>query len=62
MVVRFITRRFIGEYDSTERIYKYENAVIDNEIVNFEILDSAGLTNQVSVTYINSYVHDKVML
>lgn len=48
MVVRFITRRFIGEYDSTERIYKYENAVIDNEIVNFEILDSAGLTNQVS--------------
>jgi hypothetical protein len=46
MVVRFITRRFIGEYDSTERIYKYENAVIDNEIVNFEILDSAGLTNQ----------------
>ena len=48
MVVRFITRSFIGEYDSTERIYKYENAVIDNEIVNFEILDSAGLTNQVS--------------
>lgn len=48
MVVRFITRRFIGEYDSAERIYKYENAVIDSEIVNFEILDSAGLTNQVS--------------
>lgn len=47
MVVRFITKRFIGEYDSTERTYKY-NAVIDNENVNFEILDSAGLTNQVA--------------
>lgn len=57
MVVRFITRRFIGEYDSAERIYKYENAVIDNEIVNFEILDSAGLTNQVSGLFNATHAH-----
>lgn len=47
MVVRFITKRFIGEYDSQERIYNF-NAVIDNETVNFEILDSCGINNQVS--------------
>lgn len=41
MVVRFITRRFIGDYDSCERVYMY-NTTIDNEIVNFEILDSTG--------------------
>jgi hypothetical protein len=46
MVVRFITKRFIGEYDSQERIYNF-NAVIDNETVNFEILDSCGINNQV---------------
>lgn len=41
MVVRFITRRFIGEYDSSERVYTF-NTTIDNEIVHFEILDSTG--------------------
>lgn len=41
MVVRFITRRFIGEYDSSEHIYTF-NSTVDNEIVNFEILDSGG--------------------
>lgn len=41
MVVRFITRRFIGEYDSSERVYTF-TTTIDNEIVNFEILDAAG--------------------
>ena len=46
MVVRFITKRFIGEYDSQERIYNF-NTVIDNETVNFEILDSCGINNQV---------------
>ncbi|CAH4033405.1 unnamed protein product [Pieris brassicae] len=42
LVVRFITRRFIGEYDpNLEKIYTFQT-VIDNEMVYFEILDSAG--------------------
>nr|XP_026491521.1 ras-related and estrogen-regulated growth inhibitor [Vanessa tameamea]XP_026491522.1 ras-related and estrogen-regulated growth inhibitor [Vanessa tameamea] len=42
LVVRFITRRFIGEYDpDLEKTYTYQT-VIDNETVYFEILDSAG--------------------
>lgn len=42
MVVRFITRRYIGEYDPTlEKIYTNQT-VIDNEMVYFEILDTAG--------------------
>ncbi|XP_045459619.1 ras-related and estrogen-regulated growth inhibitor [Melitaea cinxia] len=42
LVVRFITKRFIGEYDpDLEKIYTYQT-VIDNETVYFEILDSAG--------------------
>lgn len=42
MVVRFITRRYIGEYDPTlEKIYTY-HTVIDNETVYFDILDTAG--------------------
>ncbi|CAK1551826.1 unnamed protein product [Leptosia nina] len=42
LVVRFITRRFIGEYDpNLEKIYTFQT-VIDNETVYFEILDSAG--------------------
>lgn len=44
MVVRFTTRRYIGEYDPTlERIYTYAT-VIDKELVSFEILDTAGQT------------------
>ncbi|XP_030056994.1 ras-related and estrogen-regulated growth inhibitor isoform X1 [Microcaecilia unicolor] len=42
MTVRFITKRFIGEYDPTlEMIYRH-SAVIDGEVVHFEILDTAG--------------------
>ncbi|XP_072941780.1 ras-related and estrogen-regulated growth inhibitor isoform X2 [Epargyreus clarus] len=42
LVVRFITRRFIGEYDpNLEKVYGFQT-VIDNETVYFEILDSAG--------------------
>jgi hypothetical protein len=47
MVVRFITRRFIGEYDTRERIYNFDT-VIDNELVHFEILDACGISNQVN--------------
>ncbi|CAD7079832.1 unnamed protein product [Hermetia illucens] len=46
MVVRFITRRFIGEYDpNLEKVYTF-NTVIDNELVPFEILDAAGQPNE----------------
>lgn len=42
MVVRFITRRFIGEYDpNLEKVYSF-NTTLDNDSVSFEILDSAG--------------------
>uniref|UniRef100_A0A8C3B7P4 small monomeric GTPase n=1 Tax=Cairina moschata TaxID=8855 RepID=A0A8C3B7P4_CAIMO len=42
LTVRFITRRFIGDYDPTlEMIYRHM-AVIDGEMVHFEILDTAG--------------------
>ena len=45
MVVRFITRRYIGEYDPTlEKVYTF-HTVMDNEMVYFDILDSAGQTN-----------------
>lgn len=45
MVVRFITRRFIGEYDpNLEKVYTY-STVIDNEVILFEILDAAGHIN-----------------
>ncbi|XP_068909621.1 ras-related and estrogen-regulated growth inhibitor isoform X3 [Tenebrio molitor] len=42
MVVRFITKRYIGEYDPTlEKLYTF-HTVIDNETVYFDILDTAG--------------------
>ncbi|KAM9301459.1 ras-related and estrogen-regulated growth inhibitor-like [Gastrophryne carolinensis] len=42
MTVRFITRRFIGDYDPTlETIYRH-TGLIDGEFVHFEILDTAG--------------------
>lgn len=45
MVVRFITRRFIGDYDpNLEKVYTH-NTVIDNDVVLFEILDATGQMN-----------------
>ncbi|XP_030622783.1 ras-related and estrogen-regulated growth inhibitor-like [Chanos chanos] len=42
LAVRFITKRFIGEYDPTlETIYRHE-MVIGGDVVHFEILDTAG--------------------
>ncbi|KAK3594021.1 hypothetical protein CHS0354_040772 [Potamilus streckersoni] len=42
LVVRFLTRRFIWEYDPTlECTYKH-HTTIDEESVNMEILDTAG--------------------
>lgn len=45
MVVRFITRRFIGDYDSsTDKVYNY-STFIDNEMITFEIIDTPGVRN-----------------
>ena len=42
LVVRFITRRYIGEYDpNLEKVYTF-HTMMDNEMVLFEILDTAG--------------------
>uniref|UniRef100_A0A8C5QHR2 small monomeric GTPase n=1 Tax=Leptobrachium leishanense TaxID=445787 RepID=A0A8C5QHR2_9ANUR len=42
LTVRFITKRFIGDYDPTlEMIYRH-TAAMDGEFVHFEILDTAG--------------------
>lgn len=50
MVVRFITRRFIGEYDpNLEKIYSF-NTIMDNETVLFEILDAKSGQLNVSTT------------
>ncbi|KAG8224152.1 hypothetical protein J437_LFUL005536, partial [Ladona fulva] len=46
MVVRFITRRYIGEYDpNLEKVYSF-HTVICGEPVAFEILDTAGQPNE----------------
>ncbi|XP_078093616.1 ras-related and estrogen-regulated growth inhibitor-like [Mustelus asterias] len=42
ITVRFITKRFIGEYDPTlETIYRHVS-LVDGECVHFEVLDTAG--------------------
>uniref|UniRef100_A0A0A9Z1I0 small monomeric GTPase n=1 Tax=Lygus hesperus TaxID=30085 RepID=A0A0A9Z1I0_LYGHE len=42
LVVRFITKRFIGEYDpNLEKVYSY-NSTVGKEMVSLEILDTAG--------------------
>ena len=58
MVVRFITRRFIGEYDSSEHIYTH-NTTIDNEVINFEILDSAGQLVMVKLESVVSLLYNE---
>lgn len=45
MVVRFITKRFIGSYDNTEeKLYSY-TTLVDNELISFEIIDRPGHFN-----------------
>ncbi|NXE56390.1 RERG inhibitor, partial [Dromaius novaehollandiae] len=49
LTVRFITRRFIGDYDPTlEMIYRHV-AVIDGDMVHFEILDTAGQEDSLQI-------------
>ena len=45
MVVRFITKRFIGTYDNVdEKLYSY-TTIVDNELISFEIIDRPGHFN-----------------
>nr|XP_002126977.1 ras-like protein family member 11A [Ciona intestinalis] len=49
MAVRFVTKRFIGDYDpNLETIYRH-TAVVDDEVVNFEIMDTAGQQDEESL-------------
>uniref|UniRef100_S4RQ75 small monomeric GTPase n=1 Tax=Petromyzon marinus TaxID=7757 RepID=S4RQ75_PETMA len=49
LVVRFLTKRFIWEYDPTlESTYRHQ-AIIDEEPVTMEILDTAGQAEDTSL-------------
>lgn len=55
-VVRFITRRFIGEYDrNLEKVYTF-STIMDNEAILFEILDAKSGQLNVSAQTIAVYV------
>lgn len=54
-----MTRRFIGEYDSTEQKYTF-NTSIDNANVSFEILDSAA--GQLVMMQMNQLSNDNVTI
>ncbi|XP_026812249.1 ras-related and estrogen-regulated growth inhibitor [Rhopalosiphum maidis] len=42
LLVRFVTKKFIGDYDpNLEKVYTYQ-VCMESETVNFEILDTAG--------------------
>lgn len=43
MIVRFITKRFIGDYDpKAPKTYTFRYPV-DNEDISYEIMDGSGL-------------------
>uniref|UniRef100_H2YHV8 small monomeric GTPase n=1 Tax=Ciona savignyi TaxID=51511 RepID=H2YHV8_CIOSA len=50
MAVRFVTKRFIGDYDpNLETIYRH-TGFVDDELINFEIMDTAGQQDEHSLT------------
>jgi len=50
LIVRFLTKRYIGEYDhQTENRYKHE-AMVDGEPVLFEILDTCPKVRYINIT------------
>lgn len=58
MVVRFITRRFIGEYDpNLEKIYTCQTT-LDKESVQFDILDATG---QLHVSWVERILRGTIM-
>lgn len=47
LLVRFVTKKFIGDYDpNLEKMYTYQ-VCMESETVNFEILDTAGYVQDV---------------
>lgn len=53
MIVRFITRRFIGDYDpNAQKSYTFQYHV-DNEDISYEIMDGSG-QHKVTVLKINN--------
>lgn len=47
LLVRFVTKKFIGDYDpNLEKMYTYQVSM-ESEMVNFEILDTAGYVQDV---------------
>ncbi|XP_013776620.2 ras-related and estrogen-regulated growth inhibitor-like isoform X2 [Limulus polyphemus] len=56
LTVRFITRRFIGDYDPTlEDVYTHET-LFNNEPVIFHILDSAGHSHDTEPFFLESNI------
>ncbi|EDV99218.1 ras-related and estrogen-regulated growth inhibitor [Drosophila grimshawi] len=56
MVVRFITRRFIGEYDpNLEKIYTCQTT-LDNELIQFDILDATGQLHELDGVTLESNI------
>ncbi|EDW64722.1 ras-related and estrogen-regulated growth inhibitor [Drosophila virilis] len=56
MVVRFITRRFIGEYDpNLEKIYTCQTT-LDKESVQFDILDATGQLHELDGVTLESNI------
>lgn len=48
LLVRFVTKKFIGDYDpNLEKMYTYQVSM-ESETANFEILDTAGYVQDVS--------------
>lgn len=56
MIVRFITKRFIGEYESNlEKIYTH-TTMVDNELIQFDILDAANRPNETEFLRLESNI------
>ena len=47
LVVRYLTRRFIWEYDPTLEFTYKQQPLIDDELSSLEILDTAGQVNTI---------------
>lgn len=56
LLVRFVTKKFIGDYDpNLEKMYTYQVSM-ESEMVNFEILDTAGYAVQ-DVSMVTFYIY-----
>ncbi|XP_068746890.1 ras-related and estrogen-regulated growth inhibitor-like isoform X2 [Montipora capricornis] len=55
LTVRFLTRRFIGEYDQTLETTTRHHVDVDGEFVALDILDTAGKNTDEKLDYIIGY-------